>query len=184
MSGIKAAGLALDIISNIISDIDATNQVYEGIKDEAELPTNFKKSATKLHLISTLLEDAKRYLNAADAATETAFTPTLENCEAQATQLKKLFEKVILEEGETRWDRYMKAAWTIGKRGRVENLVGGILDDLQALATRFPEVTTPRTKKQLAKAVEEVTEMEPSLPDGFEQMPAYAHYGSGAQNNN
>lgn len=26
--------------------------------------------------------------------------------------------------------------------------------------------------------------MEPSLPDGFEQMPAYAHYGSGAQNNN
>ena len=43
---------------------------------------------------------------------------------------------------------------------------------------------TLRTKEQLAKAVEEVAKMEPSLPDGFEQMPVYAHYGSGAQNNN
>ncbi|PVH69556.1 hypothetical protein DL98DRAFT_438858, partial [Cadophora sp. DSE1049] len=184
MSVIEAAGLALGMISTIISIIDATNQVYKAAKDEAGLPPNFKKSATKLPLISKLLEDAERYLNAADVATETAFTPALKDCEAQATQLKKLFEKVIPEEGEMRWDRYVKAARTIGKRGRVENLIGGILDDLQALATRFPEVTTPRTKKQLAKAVEEVTEMEPSLPDGFEQMPAYAHYGSGAQNNN
>ncbi|KAG4428234.1 hypothetical protein IFR05_016284, partial [Cadophora sp. M221] len=184
MSGIEAAGLALGMISAIISIIDATNQVYEAVKDEAGLPTNFKKSATKLPLISKLLEDAERYVKAADEATETAFTPTLEDCKAQAIQLQELFEKVMPEEGESRWDRYVKAARTIGKGGRVENLVGGILDDLQLLATRFPEVTTPRTKEQLAKAVEEVTKMEPSLPDGFEQMPAYAHYGSGDQNIN
>jgi hypothetical protein len=184
MSGIEAAGLALGIISAIISIIDATHQVYEAVKDEAGLPTNFKKSATKLPLISKLLEDAERYVKTADEATETAFTPTLEDCKAQATQLQELFEKVMPEEGESRWDRYVKAARTIGKGGRVENLVGGVLDNLQLLATRFPEVTTPRTKEQLAKAVEEVTKMEPSLPDGFEQMPVYAHYGSGAQNNN
>jgi alkaline phosphatase len=52
------------------------------------------------------------------------------------------------------------------------------------LATRFPEVTTPRGKDQLAKAIEEVAEIEPSLPDSFEQTPVYAHYGSGTQNNN
>jgi hypothetical protein len=95
-----------------------------------------------------------------------------------------LFEKILPEEGDSRWDRYVKAARTIGKGGRVESLVGGILDDLQLLAMRFPEVTTPRGKDQLAKAIEEVTEMKPSLPDGFEQTPTYAHYGSGAQNNN
>ena len=69
----------------------------------------------------------------------------------------------------------MKTAWTTGKGGRVENLVGGILEDLQLLATRFPEVTTSREKERLTKAIEEVTKIEPSLPDGFEQMPAYAH---------
>lgn len=88
------------------------------------------------------------------------------------------------EEGDSRWDRYVKAARTIGKGGRVECLIGGILDDLQLLATRFPKVTTNRGKEQLAKAIKEVAVMEPSLPDGFEEAPAFAHYGSGAQNVN
>ncbi|KFZ01814.1 hypothetical protein V500_00606 [Pseudogymnoascus sp. VKM F-4518 (FW-2643)] len=185
MSGVGEAGLVLGIISAIISIIDATKQVYEAVDDEAGLPTNFKKSATKLPLISKLLEDAERYVNnAADDSIKAAFTPTLKVCKVQATQLQELFKKVMPEEGDSRWDRYGKAARTIGKGGRVESLVGGILDNLQLLATRFPEVTTPRGKDQLAKAIEEVIEMDPSLPDGFEQMPAYAHYGSGAQNIN
>lgn len=184
MSGVGEASLVLGIISSIISIIDATNQVYEAVKDEAGLPTNFKKSATKLPLISKLLEDAERFIKAADESIKAAFTPTLEDCKVQATHLQELFEKVIPEEGDSRWDRYVKAARTIGKGGRVESLMKGILDDLQLLATKFPEVTTQRGKEQLAKAINEVTGMEASLPDGFEQMPAYVHYGSGAQNNN
>ena len=74
----------------------------------------------------------------------------------------------------------MKAARTIGKGGRIETLIKGILQDLQLLATKFPEVTIPRGKDQLAKAVKEVTRMDPSLPDGFEQTPVYAYYNSGA----
>lgn len=35
-----------------------------------------------------------------------------------------------------------------------------------------------------AKAIEEVKEMEPSLPDSFEDLPPHAHNGSGAQNVN
>lgn len=78
----------------------------------------------------------------------------------------------------------MKATQTIRKGSRVENLVRGILDNLQLLATRYLEVTSPRTKEQLAKAIKEVIKIEPSLPDGFEQMLANAHYSSGAQINN
>jgi hypothetical protein len=185
MAGVGEASLVLGMISSIIAIIDATNQVYEAVKDETGLPMNFKKSATKLPLISKLLEDAERYVsNAADESTKAAFTPALMDCKVQATQLQELFEKVMPEEGDSRWDRYVKAARTIGKGGRVETLMEGILDDLQLLATKFPEVTTPRGKDQLAKAIEEVSKMDPSLPEGFEQTPAYAHYGSGAQNNN
>lgn len=185
MSGVGEASLVLGIISSIISIIDATKQVYEAVEDEGGLPKNFKKSATKLPLISKLLEDAERYINnVADESTKLAFTPTLEDCKIQATQLQEVFGKVMPEEGDSRWDRYVKAARTIGKGGRVESLIGGILDDLQLLAVKFPEVTTPRGREQLAKAIEEVSKMEPSLPDGFEEAPAFAHYGSGAQNNN
>lgn len=185
MSGVGEAGLVLGIISSIISVIDATKQLYEAIEDAAGLPTNFKKSASKLPIIAKLLEDAERYINnSADESIKAAFAPTLEDCQVQATLLQELFEKVIPEEGASRWDRYVKAARTIGKGGRVESLVRGILDDLQLLATRFPEVTTPRGKDQLAKAIEEVAGMEPSLPDGFDDAPTFAHFGSGAQNNN
>ncbi|PVH71825.1 hypothetical protein DL98DRAFT_434456 [Cadophora sp. DSE1049] len=113
------------MISAITSLIDATNQVYEAIKDEAGLPTNFKAAATKLPLILKLLEDAERYLMVTDEAIETVFTPTLEDCKAQATQLQELFDKVMIQDGESKWDRYVKAAETTGKSGRVENLVGG-----------------------------------------------------------
>lgn len=177
------AGLVLGSISAIISIIDATKKVYEAVEDDAGLPTNFKKSAMKLLLILKLLEHAEEYVNnETDESIKTAFTPTLEDCKAQAIQLQELFEKVMPEEGDSRWDRYIKAARTIGEGGRVESLVGGILGDLQLLATRFPEVTTSRGKDQLATAIEEVTNMELSLPAGFEKTPAYAHYGSGAQN--
>ena len=90
----------------------------------------------------------------------------------------------MAEEDDSRWDRYVKAARIIGKGGRVEELVKGILDHLQLMAMNFPEVTTPRSKEQLVKAIEDVSNMEPSLPNGFEDAPAFAHYGSGAQNIN
>lgn len=60
-----------------------------------------------------------------------------------------------------------------------------MLADLQLLATKFSEVTTPKGKEQLANAIDEVTGMAPSLSeDDFEQMPAYKHSSSGPQNNN
>jgi hypothetical protein len=80
MSGVGEASLVLGIISSIIAIIDAINQVYEAVKDEAGLPTNFKKSATKLPLISKLLEDAEGYINnTADESIKAAFAPTLED---------------------------------------------------------------------------------------------------------
>ncbi|KAH6708762.1 hypothetical protein BKA61DRAFT_614848, partial [Leptodontidium sp. MPI-SDFR-AT-0119] len=99
MSSIEAVGLALGMISAIISIVNATIKIYEA----------------------------------------TAFTLTLEDYKAQATQLRELFAKVILKEGKSRWDRYVKVARTIRKGSRVEDLVRGILDDLQLLATSFPE---------------------------------------------
>lgn len=41
----------------------------------------------------------------------------------------------------------MKAARTIRKGGRIEDLIRGILDDLYLIIMNFPEVTIPRLKK-------------------------------------
>lgn len=181
MSGAEVLG----IISAVISIIDATVKLYNTSKDEAGLPPNFKTVSTKLPLVSKLLEDAERYVQgkAEDAITAT-FTPVLTDCKEKATQLQQLFDKVIPAEGDSRIDRYFKAARTIGKGGRVETLMKGILDNLQLLTAKFPEVTSVRGQANLIEAIEEVQHLEPSLPDGFEDAPSFAHYGGGALNVN
>lgn len=185
MAGVGEAGLILGIISSIISIIDATRQIYDAVEDQEGLPKNFKQTATKLPFISKLLKDAETYINNAEGKdTKDAFKPILKDCQAQTTELQELFQKVMPNEGDTRLNRYIKAARTIGKGGRVESLIGGILVNLQLLTTKFPAVTTPEEKARLDQAIEEVSKMDPSLSDNFEEGPAYAHYGSGAQNNN
>ncbi|KAM0139051.1 hypothetical protein ACHAP3_003319 [Botrytis cinerea] len=166
MSGVGEASLVLGIISSIIAIIDATKQIYDAVEDEGGLPENFKKSSAKLPLISNLLRDAERYVDdMTNEVDKAAFLLTLKDCKFQASQLKELFEKVIPEEGASRMDRYVKAARTIGKGGRVESLMSGILDSLHLLTMKFPQITKPGDKKLLTEAITEVLEMEPSLPD-------------------
>jgi hypothetical protein len=185
MSGIGEASLVLGLISSIISIIDATHKFYTAVEDEKGLPKNFKKSAANLPLISHLLDDAQGYISSIkDATTRAYFVPTLQDCELRAKQLQELFAKVMPDDKSSRLDRYLKAARTIGKGGRVESLMKGILDDMQLMATKFPDAIKPRSKEALGQAIEDVSKMEPSLPDGFDETSTYAHYGSGAQNNN
>jgi hypothetical protein len=81
MSGAEAS-LVLGLVSSVIAIIQATQQVYDAVEDAKGLPANFKKSASKLPLISKLLEDAERYVETvADDAKKLAFKPTLVNCQ-------------------------------------------------------------------------------------------------------
>ncbi|KAM5447913.1 hypothetical protein MaudCBS49596_005710 [Microsporum audouinii] len=133
-------GLVLGLISSVITIIHATQQVYEAIKDTKGLPASFKQSASKLPLISKLLEDAEKYVETvADQATQPTFMPTLKNCKLQATRLHELFANVMLEKDDSRLDRYIKAARTIGKSSQIEELMNGVLNDLQLIAVTFPK---------------------------------------------
>ncbi|KAM5445021.1 hypothetical protein MferCBS31731_000480 [Microsporum ferrugineum] len=139
MSGAEV-GLVLGLISSVITIIHATQQVYEAIKDTKGLPASFKQSASKLPLISKLLEDAEKYVETvADEATQPTFMPTLENCKLQATRLHELFANVMLEKDDSRLDRYIKAARTIGKSSQIEELMNEVLNDLQLIAVIFPK---------------------------------------------
>lgn len=181
MSGAEVLG----IISAVISIVDATFKLYRAAKDEAGLPPNFKTVATKFPLISKLLEDAGRFVeDGADEGLFLTLMPIVTDCNQKATLLQQLFEKVIAAEGDSRFERYVKAARTIGKGGRVETLMKAILEDLQLLTMKFPRAVSRREQENLTGAIEEAGKLEPSLPDGFENASTFANYGSGAQNVN
>ncbi|CEJ93679.1 hypothetical protein VHEMI09253 [[Torrubiella] hemipterigena] len=151
MSGAEVLG----IISTVISIIDTTIQLSITIKDEASLPSNFKTVAAKLPLIAKLLDNTERYVEEeANNDLASTFLAILRDCEEKATKLQVLFEKVVPANGDSRVDRYIKAARTIGNGGRVETLMKAILDGLQLLMTTFPRVTSRRGLENLTKAIE------------------------------
>lgn len=171
MSGAEVLG----IISAIVAIVDATIKLSEAIKDEAGLPPNFKSAATKLPLVAKLLQDAEEYVEgSADQAVVSTFTPVLLGCKKKTMQLQQLFAKVIPEEGDSRFDSYLKAARTIGKGGRVETLMTGVLADIQLLATRFPKTLSQKDHQSLTRAIDEVSKLQPSIPYGMRHMSSIA----------
>jgi alkaline phosphatase len=188
MSGIGEASLVLGLVSSIITVIETCHDLSEALADEKGLPKTIRSCADKLPLICSLLEEGETYIKGCAEEKKTALEPVLKSCDSKAKQLKTIFDKICPEENVSRWDRYVKAAKGIGKGGRVEDLVNGIMDDLQLMTTKFPDIVkSDRAKDKFQKALNEMKELDPTLPDGFEKEDAsilISNYGSGLQNVN
>jgi hypothetical protein len=168
MSGVGEASLALGLISSLLQIIATAKDLYDAANDVNGLPKAFNNVAAKLPIIRILLEEAEEYIKSPDVERKTceAFTKILGPCKKRAQELLEIFTKVIPKEGASRLDRYLTAARKLGKGGRVENLIGEILKEMNLLSAyfSFPE----STKRAIARAWEEVLMIEPSLPDNFD----------------
>ena len=135
--------------------------------------------AARLPLVNEILHSAKERTKTLDESTQETLEPILESCKAKAENLKKLFQKVIRKDDDKWYDRYKKALGTLGKEGKVECLMEGILKDIQVLACeRLMGTATDAQVKEIEEAIKQMNEMPSSLPDeagGINQT----HTGSG-----
>lgn len=186
MSGAEI-GAVIGLISGIISIIDATKKVYDAAKDKHGLHTAFRDVASKLPLVHDTLKSANTSLRRSDLeTTPESFKTISESCKFKADQLHGVFQKVMPQEGESRLERYYKAVRAIGKGGRVETLMKGILEDLQLLSVnRVVKLATEQQVKELKEAIEAVSALEPSVPDEEfrETGPTFNNYGPGLMKN-
>jgi len=105
-------------------DIEATNEVYEAVKDEAGFQ-RISRSQRQNSLLSQNSSKMRRdYVEAADEGRKTAFTPTLEDCKAQSHTTQGLFEKVHAEKRVNRGGSICKALGPLERWSALENLVG------------------------------------------------------------
>ena len=105
-------------------------------------------------------------------------------CEDNAKKLKDIFEKVVPEEHAHWLERYRKAVQAVmpNKKRKVEDLMKDILEKLQLLHTnQFYKVVTEKRSADLEGAIQQLSELSPSLPD---DEGRYTHYGSGSMNVN
>lgn len=192
MSGAEFIAVA-GVISSIIAIIDGIKQVVE-TADEAEgLPKAFRQASRKLPIISDILEAAKHNFEDNISSVEKSVTLVIKSCQDKWNTLNDLFEKVIPEDKVSRVERYYKAVKTLGKGGKVESLMKGILEDILLLASiktmtmtnieKVIQTVTAAQEEKVTKAITDVEAWLPSVPDEVFQEGSYTNnnYGTGQQ---
>jgi len=113
------------------------------------------------------------------------------DCKNKWKTLKDLFDKVIPEEEASRMERYYMAVKTLGKGGKVESLMKGMLEDIQLLGTVKTMTTTNAEKdirtvttaqeEKVAKAIKDVAAWQSSVPDEVfrEEVYTFNNVGTG-----
>ncbi|RYP81456.1 hypothetical protein DL769_001969 [Monosporascus sp. CRB-8-3] len=127
----------ISLISGIIAIVDASLKLYEAVDDTSGLPQSFRGVAVRLPLIQDTLETTRAGLAEEDAplaGSRIALAKVLESCRDKAAALNKVLQAVMPAVGASRIERYLKALKTIPNADKVENLMEGILGDLQVLA--------------------------------------------------
>ncbi|KAH9206205.1 hypothetical protein DL95DRAFT_429663 [Leptodontidium sp. 2 PMI_412] len=168
MSGAEAS-LVLDLISSVIAIFDATKKVYDAAADSTGLPEAFREVAGRLPIVRTILGSVEQHISDGKVDEETC----------------KAIKPVVIPPGDaSRLDRYINAARTLGKGGRVESWMKGILEDVQLLASNH--AMTAIEVESINKAIEEVSDIEPSIPDSVLQETASTNnnFGNGPMTNN
>lgn len=110
----------------------------------------------------------------------------IETCETKAKKLDDLFHKALPADGASDLTRYYKAVKACGKGNEVENLMKGMLEDVQLLASeRGMKTATQAQQEQIVKAIEELLAVPPSVPEHIFQETSFTanNSGSGTQTN-
>lgn len=180
MSGAEAA-FVIGLISGTISIIEAIKTVYDAAKDTQGQPEAFRQVAARLPLVIKILRRAREMAQSLDETTQDALEPTLESCKTKAEALQKIFQKVVRKDDDKWYDRYKKTVVsTLGKKGRVEGLMEGILKDIDVLACeKLMGTATDVDVKEIKEAMKEMKDMPSSLQDETADFLQQQHSGSG-----
>lgn len=194
MSGGEAS-LVIGLISGIISIVSASKQVFEAAHDATGLPKAFREVESSLPLVNDTLQAVEKYIEEGPStATCKAVKPLLERCKAKAETLAEIFKKVIPADDASHLNRYYSAVRALGKGNKVESLMAGILEDVDAIASnRAMRTATAAQLERVSKAIEDLEKLPSSVPDHIFETeftninnghgPQNVHQGTGVQKN-
>ncbi|KAH6877189.1 hypothetical protein B0T10DRAFT_392364, partial [Thelonectria olida] len=173
MSGLEIFGL----IAGIISIADTIIRAYDSIKDLPRLPKAFHTVGKHLPLIEKTLQGAKDHaidpMNVEGDDPE-ALKVLVDDCHKRIGQLKDIFLKISESKDKPVVSTYRMLVLKMGKKGRVESLMGDILKDVTTLTChRVFQTATQHQVEELTNAMKEMAQIEPSLSDSdFEERTA------------
>jgi hypothetical protein len=181
MSGAEAVAV-LGVISSIIAVVDGTRRIHDAATNAQGLPSAFREVAARLPIIETILGSAKQRIvdGLVDEASCKAVKDIIKACEKKAKHLDKLFRSAVPTDDTSDVKRYWKAVQAYGKGNEVENLMKGMLEDVQLLACEHGMKTATKSQlEQVAIAITEVSTVAHSVPKHVSQDTGYSTIDSG-----
>ncbi|KAG5752150.1 hypothetical protein H9Q69_010454 [Fusarium xylarioides] len=156
-----------EIVSLVVNSIELAKlagEVYKTIKSFDGLPKAFEEVNNQLPLVQDTLAHAKRQFETLDPSAISSAKGVLKQCGENIDGLVKIFQALKLAEGKSIKKVYARAVITIGKRGRVEDLMHDTLSSLKRLAEN-QTFRLADTIDKLQKACERICSVPPSISD-------------------
>jgi hypothetical protein len=185
MSGAELIG----IISGIVSLAEASIKIYQAVESTSGLPRSFQDVFARLPLVQNTLEAAAAGIaeeeeasdNVASDQARAALGKVLESCRDKLVALNNILRTVMPTPGAKRMERYLKAIKTIPNADKVENLMDGILRDMQVLTVSH--VVNAPIRSQIKQLIEAIERLEVGRSNDGSCAPAVSLYsaGSGSQ---
>ncbi|KAF4990552.1 hypothetical protein FDECE_14331 [Fusarium decemcellulare] len=185
MSGIEIFGL----IAGILSTAEIISRAYGGIKSLQGLPKAFHVVGKRIPLMESTLRQAKDHVQDAmdlEDGDPDALKTLLDDCYESTEKLKTIFLKILQSKDKGFLQAYRALVANMGKKGLVESLMSEILRDVATLASyRVFQTATQHQVEELKVAIEEMNQVDPSLPDSAfeEKSTSNTHFGQGHINN-
>ena len=184
-------------ISAIADLIDKSRKIYAAAKNKIGLPDALQQVAEQLPIVEDILKELLQAADRQSDAVSNEVKKATDACLQRAKKLREIFEEVIPGEEAKRRERYVKAVKAIGKQGKVEELMKGVMKNLEVLGSNFNLKSHIQTAELLAKLVTGLKDIE-AIPmsvddDEFRKSAyqnevtgggsMYSHQGVGNMNN-
>ncbi|KAL6406777.1 ankyrin repeat protein [Ilyonectria robusta] len=166
----------LAVISGTITIVESILVTYDAIMHLRGLPKAFEEVGQNLPLAKETLELARRQLKEADPdeSGKRALESAINGCHEKVQALNDIFKKIENNKEQSHeakhWSAlasfYHKVVVPMGKAYRVEDLMRAIMNELKGLAIhQMFKASTQGQVEKLEKAIKELSEVEPSLPE-------------------
>ncbi|KAH8683239.1 SesA protein [Tricladium varicosporioides] len=183
MSGIEVIGM----IAAVIGIIDGASKLYDSISNSRKLPEAFREVAQRLPLVRDTLQTTEGRLHLqkfdGDKDTYAAIKPTIESCKDRAERLRNILQEVVGQPDDSRLARYRLAVRRLGKESKVEELMRGMLEDVQLLGANQAVKGVGEDKvNEITSAIQALAKVPSSVSDGGGSV--FNYQGTGDQINN
>lgn len=157
-------------ILGIIDLLEKSKKAYDNFKDAKDLPDAFREAHSKIQLTEITLEQAGTELKSRFPSLSTdeqnAIKGTLEICQTKAVDLEAIFIAVCKDDRKHSLQRYADTLKRMFKdtKTNIEQLWKEFLEGVRVLLDHL-HMKDSLSMKRIVEAIEDIAQVEPSLPE-------------------